>query len=234
MLVALAQISIASGTELPDFPFVFANGETKTNVAPDIATISFNLAAFDADPTNALSTVDKISTEVLTLIDQQNIAGEDVEAFQIEKRAERERKDYVELRILGYTVSRRFALTIRDLSKFDPTMKALLALTNVVEIESTFDRTDRETVEAQLIAAASADARKRAQSLADGFGVELGPVFAISQQGLDDFANSFGVDGSVLRSSFLEMGETKEMYYVPATITLDASVTAIFRLGKSK
>ena len=170
----------------------------------------------------------------MDLIDQQGIKPEDVEAFQLEKRAEREREDYVPLRILGYNVRRRFAVTMRDLTKYDSTLKPLLALSNLVEIASAFDRTDRETIESDLIAAASAEARRRAQSLASGFGVELGPVFAISQQGLEDFAGNFGVDGRVLRSSFLEMAEGQKMYYVPATIQLNASVTAIFRLGESK
>ncbi|MDT8391650.1 MAG: SIMPL domain-containing protein [Lentisphaeria bacterium] len=93
----------------------------------------------------------------------------------------REKKEYQELKILGYEVRRSISVTLRDLERFDTLMKFLLSTDNVIGTSADFDRSDREKIGRELLAAASEDAREEAERLAAGFGVQVQSVYAISE-----------------------------------------------------
>ena len=221
----------AHASQLPDFPFVFAHGSAETEVSPDIATVSFRVEEFDENPTKALEVLRNRSAELIAFFAEHKIKKEDIVAYEIDKRAVRERKDYNELKILGYEVSRRFSVILRDLSHYEQFVKKLLYLKNVVNINAEFDRTDRKKIEADLIAEASRNAREQAELMAKGFGVKLGSVFAISQRGFQSLGMEFGVAGYEPGVAFEKrIMEEKEFLFVPSTINLKNTVTAIFKL----
>ena len=220
----------AHASPLPDFPFVFAQGKAETEVSPDIATVSFHVEQFDENATNALEVVRNRSAELIAFFAAQKIAKEDIVAYEIDKRAVRETKDYNQLTILGYEVSRRFSVKLRDLSHYEQFAKKLLSLKNVVNINTEFDRTDRKKIEADLIAEASRNARKQAELMAKGFGVQLDSVFAISQRGFQSLGTEFGVVGYEYALAREKSMSRSEFLFVPSTITLQNTVTAIFKL----
>ena len=218
----------AQASELPDFPFVFAQGKAETKVPPNIATVSFLVEQFDEHATIAVEIVRNRSAELIAFFSVQKIKKEDIVAYEIDKRAVRERKDYTELKILGYEVSRRFSVKLRNLSHYEKFVKKLLSLKNVVDIDTEFDRSDRKKIEADLIAEASRNARSQAELMAKGFGLQLGSVFAISQQGFQHLGTEF----TAVRYEYVAEAEPREkdFLFVPSTITLENTVTAIFRL----
>ncbi|MFX0201767.1 MAG: SIMPL domain-containing protein [Candidatus Hodarchaeota archaeon] len=220
----------AHASQLPDFPFVFAQGRGEIEVPPDIATVSFHVEEFNENATNALEVVRNRSAELITFFAEHKIKKEDIVAYEIDKKAVRERKDYKELKILGYEVSRRFSITLRDLSLYEQFIKKLLFLKNVVNINAEFDRTDRKKIEADLIAEASRNAREQAELMAKGFGVQLGSVFAISQRGFQRLATEFGVMGYEHGVAYKKRMVAKDFLFAPSTITLQNTVTAIFKL----
>jgi uncharacterized protein YggE len=222
--------SAALAADLPEFPFVFVQGKAETNVPPDNVKITFRVEHFSEAPADALSVVRERSGQLVALIEKHRIAKKDFVAYDINKRARREKKEYQELKILGYEVSRRFTITLRDLQLYGTIMKELLTLENVVNTDSKFDTSDRKTIEAELMDKACENARAQAALMAKGFKAELGPVFALSRIGFHDlnwkFITPYGVGGLLAESAASET----EFLFVPSTITLENQVSVIFKL----
>ena len=70
LLLSVIGVS-AHASQLPDFPFVFAHGKAKTEVPPDIATVSFRVQEFDEQPTVALEVVRNRSAELIAFFAEQ-------------------------------------------------------------------------------------------------------------------------------------------------------------------
>ena len=116
MLIVIS--SLASGSSIPDFPFVFATGQAEKEMPPDAADVTFYIKTFDEVSSNAVSKVTERSIEVINFLGKQGFGKGSLVTFEISKREVRERKDFEELRILGYDVTRRFELIISSTSPF--------------------------------------------------------------------------------------------------------------------
>ena len=225
----------ASASEMPDFPFVFADGEAKTEVPPDMVIVSFSIQEFNKDSAAALAVVKERSRELINFFAEQKIEARDIVAYEIDKSTVRKRdKGYHPLDILGYDVSRRVVVSLRDLTLYEKLYNKLLSLNNVGRISTSFDRSDREKIEEELVAKACQNARDRAELMAKGLGVQLGNVFAISQLDFRRLPAVFAISGqgSALRlsSEGVEGKSTDEFVFMPSTITFKNTVKVIFRL----
>ena len=105
-------------------------------------------------------------------------------------------------------------------------------MNHVLGVTADFDRSDREKVEAELVGKAGLDAKAQAERMAAGFGVPLGQVFAISMQGFRNIGAKFGLapGSGYLRTALHRSPSKQEALFIPSTITLKSSVTAIYRL----
>jgi uncharacterized protein YggE len=223
----------AQASSLPEFPFVFAQGHAEAEHAPDKAVVSFRVKAFDATPSNAVAVIRARSQELLEFFAEHKIKKENIEAYEIDKDIIRDRETREEPKILGYAVTRRFSITLRDLQSYEPFAKKLMVMENVESITTEFDRTDRKKIEADLILSASKDAREQGENLASGFGKDLGDVYAISQQGFGIVAAVFGIPGEYYGDgiSYCMSGPDEDAFlFVPSTITFDGNVMVLFKL----
>lgn len=233
-LFFVAYVCQIEASPLPDFPFVYADGEATVQVAPEIATVSFEVEAFDPEPANAVTIVRDRSTELVAFFTEHGIKKEDVVAYEINKNSVRETKDYVSLNIIGYSVNRRFEIKIDDLKQYESFVKRLFLINNVVRINSRFDRENREEIKADLIMKACNDAKNKAQLMAQGFGVKLGPIFAISQVGFESIGNHFSVENYRGVLALPVEDASSEILFVPSTINFNKRVNAIFKLQIEK
>ena len=224
--------SKASASELPDFPFVYAAGQAETEVVPDTAKVSFRVAAFDKEPERALAVVEERSRDLVSLFAKYGIDKRDVVAYELGKRTIRETKNYTQLDILGYETDRRFSVTFRKLEEYDRLIAALFDLKNVSDIHTVFDSSRRTTVETELVAKASAKARQHADALAKGFGHAILSVFAIttSDMGFAYLSRHYGLGEAAFSSMKGEAPLSTSTIFVPSTIKLQKTVTAIFKL----
>ena len=227
-------VSVASA-QFPDFPFVFAVGQAEIKLPPDIAEVSFEVLAFDKNANAALSVVHERSADLLSLFKKYDIPETDIVSYEIDKSArQRESQSGGPLDILGYELSRYFTVTVRDLDKYTAFMTALFAMQNTEDISVEFDRTDRGTVETELLAKAADDARRQATAMAKGAGAELGGVFALSQSDFDYVTASFGL-GTHARaaySSSVSGVKAGERLFVPATVTFQRTVNVLYELKR--
>ena len=227
IVLLLLMVTGIHASELPDFPFVFAEGKANIKIKPDIAKITFYVEQFDAKAENALNVVQERSEEILSFFDKQNITKEAIYAFEINKRAVRKTENYTELSILSYEVSRYFTVKLKNLKNYEPLVHKLLTLKNVVKIRTTFDRVDRKQIEADLVAKACRNARSQAEIMAKGFNAKLGKVFAVSQEGFENLKSRF-VIGGIRR--IITKYSSSEFMFVPSTITIRNTVYVIFKL----
>jgi uncharacterized protein len=232
VLLLLPGSGVASG--IPTFPFVFVSGQAEKEVPPDVATVSFNVQAFDKDPAKALSVVRERSSQLMAIFNKYGIDKKDVVAFEINKETVRETKNYVALRILGYEITRQINITVRKLDGFDALMTQMMSLRNISHLRTAFDTTQRKDIEAELFGQAAQKAREQAELLAKGFGSEIASVHAISVSPFPVIEEVFGVGSAYgMHFSTLEEKSVKReavMVLVPSTVNLLKAVNAIYKL----
>lgn len=230
---ALLCAAAAHSAAIPEYPFVFVTGEARLQTAPDEAGGSLTVRAYAADPAAAAAVVERRTGEILRLLAAHGVAAADVRAFEISKQAMTTQSSPQEPpAIRGYQISRRIGFELRRVAEWPAIADALLAMPNVDDLNVGFDRSDRASLEAQLLRRAAADAAKRARALAESFGRRLGAAVAISQPSFDSIGPAFGFGGAprfegMVRSAPVAGDAHGE---VPPAITVAASVNAVFRL----
>ncbi len=237
--VALAIIGVATGSfaaTIPDFPFVFAQGKATVEVAPDTATMTFRIKSFHETSSNAVAEVRSRSVEVINFLGKQGFGKGTLVSYELDKNVVRERKNYKDLKILGYEATRRFKLTIDDLTKYEKVAQFLFRTDGVSDIETTFGRKDQKDIEREVLASACADAKRYAEGMAKGFDREIGAVHCISKYHFGNIGVVFGLGadsyggGSGAMSSMMADGGEKDFLFIPSTVIFQNEAAVIFKL----
>ena len=222
-------------SNLPDFPFVLATGEAKVNVAPNMAHISLNLMAFNSDPEAALMTVGLRGREVVQLLNERQVLNADIKSFALNKQIKRERTNgYGQGKISGYEVNQRFEVTLKNIDHYSLVMDKLIAMKNVNNVNISFDVTNRQALIRSLVKSAGQDAKQKAQDLAAGLDVQLGSVFAATQDNsFNEFFARFGMrQENMGHVESMRMSDRAGNYnmFVPETIELRKTINVVYKL----
>jgi uncharacterized protein YggE len=239
LLLALTFVALgATASPLPEYPFLFTSGTSRSEVPPDVVHLSFTVAARDKDAKVAVASVESTFKSVMAILLAADIRETDIDASAVDKTP-RSHWDGSSKQTLpdGYDVSRKIVFTARDLTKYPQMMKSLLALTGTKEFDATFERSDRGKIEADLFALAAKDANVRAQQMAAQFGRKLGPVRAVAQIPFSSISNEFGLnyEGSsvpapAVAMELAERNKSLDRFLAPVTITISESVNVIYEL----
>jgi uncharacterized protein YggE len=234
--IVCAITGVAVAGPLPEYPFVFAEGEATAEMKPDICTIRFQIDAVEQSPEAALAIVEKRSAEVLAMLAEHKIPNRDIVAFEITKKRVRDWENREALVYLGYSVRREMEVTLRDLSVYEAVTVELLKAEDVTEIRSRFDRTDREDIESRLIAEAVSAARARAGRMAEGAGQRIVTLRAISQSGFNNINERFGLGDRDYISYFGgdDDDDDGKLLFVPATIEFISAVSVIYEIAPTE
>lgn len=237
VVIALLLLTVSSNSSqassLPDFPFVTVEESASRNVRPDEALVSFEIVAFAqrAEPANA--TMVATMNAVVALTEQLGIAPEAITAYEVDKRAKRQRDDdYNELDILGYEFSRSVSIKLSDLDRYVQLMEKLLTMDHVEGIGTEFSSAKRSEVEAELIAEAANKAREKAAIMAKGLNVELGSVFAFNDSGsFSSFFATFGLsNGYGSMAGISVTGSRGNSIFIPKFIEIQKTINVIYKL----
>lgn len=238
LICFLLLASTAYAAAIPDYPFVFVTGESEAHVAPNIVACSVTVRAFDTDPAKAQKLVDRRLQDLLAFLGERKVASEDIEAYDIQKEMlANDSSDPGRVTIRGYSISRAVNFKLRDIALWPEVSALLLSTENMDDLRVNFDTTDRNSIAADLIVKAAADARSKASQLAQSFGRPLGAPVAISQDsfGYIDQRLGFGGGGGSANSAapssvILGNAPAKNAMLSPSTIPIYARVNAIFKL----
>lgn len=188
-LAACAYPAAAQASPLPAYPFVHVNAEASRYTTPNIGALDFVIAAPDADPVQARATVETRIAEVRALLQEQGIPLEDLETRDVRREAGRNRAAEATPQELRVSVH----LIIRDLSKWQAVVAPLLDKPNLADFATSFDIVERDQFEAELMADALRDARRRAEIIARGVRRKLGAVTAVTPGGVKNVGATIGL-----------------------------------------
>ena len=217
----------AAAPGLPSHPFVSTSGKAQLWMRPNIGELKFEAGTQHASAETAAAQLMELSTSITQLLAEHGVQPQDIEAHELDKKS---------VSVSGraqpdYSIGRIFNVRVRDLAQWPALMGKLVEMDHITNINSTFDRTDGDELNTQLMSAAADDARGKASSLAKAFGRKLGPVVAIARGPLDKVSAPFiaqqpgkesrGVPGP-------NAGSGK--YAIPDSIPYSQTVNAIFVL----
>jgi len=195
MLKALAFAAVlftaaaSQASPLPAYPFVHVSADASRYTTPNIGALDFIVAAADADPAQARVAVETRIAEVRALLQEQGIPLEDMETRDVRREPGRNAAAEATAQELRVSVH----LIVRDLSKWQAVVAPLLDKPNLLDFATSFDIVEREQVEAELMANALADARRRAEIIARGARRKLGAVTAVTPGGVKNVGATIGL-----------------------------------------
>jgi len=160
-------------------------GQGKVSAVPDVATLNVEVNQDGPELDPVLGQVRKQMSKVLEAIKGQGIEDKDVrtEMFQVQPKFERDKRGNSQR--AGYSVSNRVSVKVRDLKKTGKTLTAVLnaGATNVDGPH--FEVDNPEAAERLALAAATKDAKAKAQAVAEAAGVQLGDILTLNPQNVN-------------------------------------------------
>ncbi len=225
LALCAGSVTCAAQTQaLPAHPFVSTSGKAQLWMRPDIGEVKFEAGAQDASSETAAAQLQQLSAGAMQLLAEHGVQEADIEAYEVEKKS---------VPVSGqeqpaYSMGRLFHVRVRDLAQWPALIEKLVAMDHITGVSSTFDRTDGDDINTQLMSAAADDARSKGASLAKAFGRKLGPVVAIARGPLDKVGAPFieQQPGHSSRGTSPQTGK----YSVPDSIPYSQTVNAIFVL----
>ncbi|WP_194756664.1 SIMPL domain-containing protein [Aliidiomarina indica] len=228
---------VATASSLPSFPFVTVSGESERGVMPDEAILTFQIVTFHAESEQASAQLNRTTREALQVLADNDIPDRAITSYEISKNEVRERdSSYNQLGIIGYQFRRNFQVELVDLDKYSAVVLALLDIDHLTFQHSSFDSSQRQAVELELIAEAAAAAKEKAEQMAQGLGVSIDSVFAFNDTGsFEEFFATFGLNQTVysemrMRTSAPPPSVDQELF-IPESIRIYKRVNVIYKIN---
>jgi uncharacterized protein len=193
-LLAFAPLA-AQASNLPDYPFIHVSGGSSTYAMPDTGQIDFEIAAVDADPALALGVLEARANEIRALAKELGIAPGDIEIRDVRRDIKKPDAN-TPAGVTLYDIRCGVRLVLRDLTKWQALAGPLLTWQNLDGFITSFDSTQREKIEGDLMNEAIKSARRKAEHIASGMGRKLGPVNAVSSGDLKNLTRAMGLQAS--------------------------------------
>ncbi len=180
-LVALAAPALPAEPAAPRS--ISVTGQGAASGKPDIATLDAGVQTFAATVVEASRDNQAVVDRIFAALEKQGIAEKDIQTanYSIWPEQQMPRGETSGTpRITGYRVSNTVHVKVRDIEAVGKVLAAVTdaGANSVNGIQFGVENTDALEAEARRLA--MADARSRAQSLAELAGVELGEVLTLS------------------------------------------------------
>jgi uncharacterized protein YggE len=160
-------------------------GQGSTRVEPDIARVSVGVETSAETVAEAVALNEAQMQGVLAALEEAGIPAKDIQttnySISLDRYSEPTPRTSEEQAPLVYRVSNMVNVTIRDLELVGTVLDAVIegGANNIWGVSFTIE--DPSAAQAEARADAVADARERAEALAELNGVALGPVMSISE-----------------------------------------------------
>jgi uncharacterized protein YggE len=187
LVLVLAVVSLSGCTTIDSNSQqegIWVSGEGKATITPDIATLSVGVEAQAVTVAEAQSQAAEAMDRVMTALADSGVAEKDIQTqyFSIEQVTSWD-KDTGEETVTGYRVTNMATVKVREIDKAGAIIDAVAAaggdLTRINSIGFSVDDPSPYYDEARQ--EAMADARAKAEQLAELSGVELGKLTYISE-----------------------------------------------------
>jgi uncharacterized protein YggE len=219
--VALAGVGLperARGQEAdPQTRSISATGNGTVSAVPDRAQFSFGVQAQARTASAALEAADAQLARVVAALRQAGIAQADVQTDQL-SLSPRTNDEGAE--ILGYTAVSSVSVRVRNLDRAGAVVDAAVRAGANQVYGPSLVRSNQDALYRNALRAAYADARAKAQALAEAAGVTLGAMTATVEGG-----------GAVPFAGHMEDAKAATATIEPGTQEIQAAVTVTFAVG---
>ena len=159
---------------------IHVSGQGSVSAAPDIALAQLGVQTFAPELEAAMTANSRSMNTVIGALKAQGIADDDIQTanFSVNPQYDYEKETR---EIVGYWVDNRVRVTFRDLSALGNALQSGIdaGANTVYDLRFTIDNRDELLSQARTLAVA--DARQRAQTLAEAAGVKLGKALNIRE-----------------------------------------------------
>lgn len=229
LLAAAALPGMAA--DLPNHPFIHVNAGAEVYLMPDIGEIDLEIVSYEADADTAWKLVTEQLDASRALFARHGIAAEELLVQDIVRRP-RKVEALPEAQPLPMETRVAVHATVRDIGQWTPLLGALLGMKSIESLAVSFNRSDRDKVESDLLAQALGMAKLKAQKIARGVGARLGPATGVSTGALRNLSNAMGMASDPFGRN---MGDRRsppkaDMSLVQA-MRLAQGVDVIYRIG---
>lgn len=186
-------LSVLADGGLPNQPYIYVRGSAQTEKAADIVVLRFDLVARAPEHPKANADVQARATKVFALLRERKVGDNDIIADQLRSEADFEQTEgYSRNRgkLIGYVVTRQFAIKVRDVNAFPKLVDDLISAVNAEFSGVSPELSKPEEVQNQLWDKAIADARQQAEKTAKQAGMKIDSVFAISPVSIPDIEST--------------------------------------------
>lgn len=212
-------------------PLITVSGQAEMNVTPDMAVFSLGVVTLDKDLSKAKALNDERVRKTLALAKPYQIAPEDVQTnyITVETKYSDDSNDGKPAIFLGYEVSKKIVLTLRDMSRIESLLSDVISAginrVDGVDFRTTQIRTHKDKARQMAIKAA----HEKAIALAKEIGQTIGKAYSITEEGTggNSRSNNFlsNSTGSV-SGDYSDAGGTIALGQIPVV----ARVTVSFEL----
>lgn len=171
--------SSGSAAVVPNSVTVVGSGEAFGQ--PDEAKVQIGVETFNADVSQATAENEATLQAVMAALSELGIAAEDIQTSNYNLWAEQRYGENGPEGIAGYRVTNQVSVTIRDIDKVGDVLTAVTSAGANSIYGVSFSVADPAALEAEAREKAIANARERAESLAQLSNVMLGEIQIISE-----------------------------------------------------
>ena len=209
---------------LPDVPHIVVTGEYEIRAVPDIVTLSLSIAETGFEVAKARNNIETRSKTLIASFDALGITKEDISSAQLQITPHYNWDNSAQI-YAGTEVSRTIEVTLRDLSRYDDLIRAIIdarvAQIYATRVSSSKEKKFRE----DALRGAIQDGLEKAQIMVAHLPEKIGPVYSIATQAL----------GEPPMQARFQMAETaKQSAFEPGTILFKESLQIVFYLIKEK
>jgi uncharacterized protein len=181
-------------------PLITVSGQAEINVTPDMAVFALRVVTIDKEIARAKALNDESVGKTLALAKSYKIAAEDIQTnyINIEMQYSDDEDDEKPRVFLGYQISKRIVLTLRDMSRIESLLSDVIrAGVNRVEgidFRTTQIRQHKDKARQLAIRAA----QEKAIALTRELGQFIGKAYSITEEGTggSSASNNFSVNTS--------------------------------------
>lgn len=196
---------------------ITVGGSASVTAVPDRATFTFGVDTRGQTAKEALSESAAAIRRVVDAVKGSGIDGKDVQTQQVSLYAQTSSDGR---HIEGYAASASITVRVGDLERAGPLVDAAVAAGATSVYGPSLERSDADELRGRALADAVADARTKAEALADAAGGSLGDVLTVTEGG-----------GTVPPIPYAgEALSARDVTIEPGTQEIQASVTVTFEL----
>jgi uncharacterized protein YggE len=228
---------------LPDKPYIYIEGKAEVQRPPDVVTLDLELVARAPDQLKANQDVQTRANKMIALLKGKKITDDDIIAENLRSEPEFEQEETYSSRrgkLIGYKVSRPFAVRVRDIAIFPKLVDDLIAIGSV-EFRGIFPGLAKEKeIESELWDKALANARERAEKTLKPMNMKIDGVFVISPVPVPEISSTIfpkeraGERVIVTGSNIPTAEEGVPSQYRLAPITVNQIVHVIYLISPAK